>query len=221
MENDEATLLKFNVGKELVDSFVNDAVRLEEVTEAEEIFQNINFDEYSEKAHCQILTGIYLKDLRTIVTSLTRRFDLTHELSESILDAEFAAQNDKVVREFHFKRGESGHVRYGRVATIKRDRFIDLAYSIYVLDFKFSANTNDSLSAASLSWMFPNINVERGEARRMSCDEKNKFQQLVRHKAMTSFRQEYPMVDKKRVNSEWSFNEYSSDGLVVCCCAFM
>ena len=195
-QKDDMKFFKSQVGRELLESFSVEPVRDTDLKAAEDLITSIDFDVYEDTNHCQILTGIELKDLHSIVNGLAMRFELNEEVTESILDSEYANHNDKVVREFRFRLGEAGHIRYGRVATIKRGELIDMAYSFYSLDFKFSAKRIEETKNEKLFlWNVSNVSVTK-EERNISTQEKTLLLGLLRYKALEAFKQEYPFVLK-------------------------
>lgn len=205
---------KTEIKKELIASFSSDLVKDNDLKVAEDLVNNVLFDKYEEKAHCQILTGINVTDFRTLVSRLSARFKLSKEVEESILDSEYALQNDKVVREFTFRLAETGEVKYGRVATIRRGCNIDLAYSLYFVNFKFTAKKMDDkfydkirfLKDSAMSIVRPDsteFNLLRKE-RNITTIEKEHFLTYFRHKALMLFKEEYPLVDLINENDNFS-----------------
>ena len=193
-EREEAKHFKIDIAQGLLESFASEPVAEGEVAGAEELITSIDFDLYEENNHCQILTGIETKHLHNIVQGLADRFQLTDEVTESILDSEYAHNNDKAVREFRFKLGEAGYVRYGRVATTRRDQLVDLAYSFYSLDFKFSAKQIEETKNEKLFlWNVSNVSVTK-EERNVSNREKTLLLAMLRYKALEAFKQEYPLL---------------------------
>ena len=191
---DDPKVFKSRVAKELLESFSVEPVKAADIKAAEELITSIDFDLYEETNHCQILTGVEIRNLPTIVNGLAMRFELSEEVTESILDSEYANHNDKVVREFRFQLGDAGHMRYGRVAAIKRGEVIDLAYSFYTIDFKFSAKRiEETKNEKIFLWNVSNVNVTK-EERNITTQEKNLLLGLLRHKALEAFKQEYPFI---------------------------
>ena len=174
-------------GKTLVNMSSPDEVIEKDRPSAEDLFRDVAFDEYSETADCQMFTGVELKDFKRIVNRMASRYQFPDNVTESILRSEHAANKCKVIREFKFKLGATGRVVYGVVAIIKRKTCIDLAYSIYFLDFKFSAERN--IDAASsprlLFWTSTDVNVRMEE-----CNDE--FLNFYRLKVLETFKQEYP-----------------------------
>ena len=67
---DESKFFKSQVGRELLESFCTEPVPDADVKAGEDLIARIDFDIYEEANHCQILTGIELKDLPVIVNGL-------------------------------------------------------------------------------------------------------------------------------------------------------
>ena len=109
----------------------------------------------------------------------------------------------KVVLNFKFKKGETKTYVYGRVATMKRDEEMDVAFSLYTLDFKLSPKVIEHTRQKKFLWFTTGTKVWHETVNRnLDLSEKDKLQDHRRRKAITKFRSEYAyLVEAKPTNT--------------------
>ena len=136
--SDAAAMTK--VAMVLVSAFSRDTVTSKDLTAADEAVRGLTFDLFNEHASSRVMTGIELADFETLINGIAKRMEIPDDIRLDILDSKLAATNQEVVRNFYFAKGESGSFTYnGRIVTVKPNKStINLAYSIYHLDFKLS-----------------------------------------------------------------------------------
>ena len=123
----------------LLSAFSKDKVTSEDLTAAEEAVRGLTFDVYNEKTSSKVMTGIQLHDYESLINSIAKRLGLPDGLHEAILEGKFAVENEEVVTNFSFSEGKTSTFTFGRIVTVKRDKAtIDMAYSVYHLEFKLS-----------------------------------------------------------------------------------
>jgi hypothetical protein len=76
--------------------------------------------------------------LPTVIENVARRFSIPADVKDSLLDAQYHNDMAEIVKTFKFENGKTGNFVYGRDATIKQGNKIDMAYSVYILDFKLA-----------------------------------------------------------------------------------
>ena len=124
----------------LVSAFSKDKVTSKDLTAADEAVRGLTFDLFNEHVSSRVMTGIELADFETLINSIAKRLKIPDDIRLAILEGKLAATNQEVVRNFYFAKGESGSFTYnGRIVTVKPNKStINLAYSLYHLDFKLS-----------------------------------------------------------------------------------
>ena len=130
-----------HVAMVLVSAFSRDIAN-SNLTAAEEYVRSLKFDVLNEIIVCDIMTGTTLADFETVVNSISGLLSpigFPDYVYQSIVGGKFAEVNEELIRDFRYSKGEAGHFMYGRFATVKPDdATINLAYSVYDLEFEFS-----------------------------------------------------------------------------------
>ena len=177
---------KRNVAKALVGFFNNYEKNSNDLAAAATLVESLKFDRFNEKTSCVVDQGIALTHYPTVIENFARDFSVPNDVKQSLLDAQYATDTTELVQNFKFKKGNTGNFVYGRFATIKHGDKIDIAYSLYTLDFKLS----------------PIVIQHRRRRRRrrrrtttsernLSANEKGQLEQHFIYKAITKFRSKY------------------------------
>ena len=123
----------------LVSTLSSDKVTSRDLTAAEESVRGLTFDVFNGKVSCGVKTGARLADFETLVNSIARRMEFPEFIRQAMLEGKSLETNYEVVQEFRFTKGETGGFTYVVIATFKPDdATINLAYSVYDLEFKLS-----------------------------------------------------------------------------------
>lgn len=181
-----------NVATTLIGLFNNDIERTKDLTAVDELVRGLTFDQYEEKVSCRVANGILLKDYPTIVDNFARRFSIPEDTKISLFEGTMMKDLVENVRNFKFEKGKTGSYVYGRVATIKRGNKIDIAYSVYTLEFKFSQTVLEHRQKTKFLWFTTGEKVwhERKE-RNLDLKEKDAIENAFMMKAIAKFRAEY------------------------------
>ena len=111
----------------------------ESLTAAAKLVQGITFDIFNDKISCEEQREILLTDFSTVIENFARHFSIPADVKNSLLAGQYHDEMAKFVQTFKFENGETGRFVYGKVATIKQGNKIDMAYSVYTLDFKLAS----------------------------------------------------------------------------------
>ena len=169
-----------------------DEERTKDLTAANELIQGLTFDQFDENISCRVARGILLGDYPTLVENFMRRFSAPVEVKESLLEAEFVEDMMENLFNFKFKKGKTGRYVYGRVATVKDGDKIDIAYSVYTLDFKLSPSVIQHTRKTKFLWFTTGEVVwQEDKERDLSMKNKDDLQQDFMTKAISKFRSEY------------------------------
>ncbi len=181
-----------NVAKALVGLFSKDEERTKDLTAADELVRGLTFDMFNEKISCRVARGILLADYPTIIENFARRFSTPAYVKDSLLDGQYMDDLTEVVQNFKFEKGKTGSFVYGRVATIKHDGKMDMAYSVYTLDFKLSPTVIEHTKKKKFLWFTTGKKVwHETKERNLSSKEKDNLQDHLMIKAISKFRSEY------------------------------
>jgi hypothetical protein len=110
----------------------------EDLAAAAKLVQGLTFDIFNDKISCEEHREILLADFSTVIENFARRFSIPADVKDSRLEAQYHKDMAEIVKNFKFENGETGRFVYGKVATIKQGSKIDMAYSVYTLDFKLA-----------------------------------------------------------------------------------
>ena len=180
------------VAKAMVGLFTKDQEETRDLTEADELVRGLTFDLYDEKISCRVMEGILLKDYPTVIENFARRFSIPEDVKNSLLDAQYSDNLVEVIQNFKFQKGETGTYVYGRVVTKRRGDKIDMASSVYTLDFKLSPKVIEHKKKKKFLWFTTGTKVWREtQERNLSLKEKDKLQEHLKIKAILKFRSEF------------------------------
>ena len=182
-----------DVAKALVKLFSKDEEKIKDLTAADEAVRGLTFDLFNEKVSCSVMKGILLQDYKTVVDRFVKRYSIPEEVESSLLDGEFAEEKLEVIVNFKFAKGETGGFIYGRVATVKHDGKIDMAYSVYFLEFKLSPRVIEHEKKRKfLGFTIGGTKVWREtQERNLSVKDRDYMQSYFMKKAIEGFKEQY------------------------------
>ena len=177
----------------LVSTLSSDTITSRDLTAAEESVRGLTFDVFNEKTSCRIMTGIKLDDFETLINSIARRLGIPDDARLAILESKLAEVNNEVIVDFRSTKSETGSFTYGRVATVKPDSAtINLAYSIYHLEFKLSPQVIEHTKKKKFLGFTTGKKVWREtRERNLSAKEQDWFRIYFMNKAVKGFKEEY------------------------------
>ena len=166
------------------------------LTAAEEYVRSLKFDVLNEIIVCDLMTGTTLADFETVVNSiagLLSPIGFPDEVYQGILEGEFAEANKELIWDFRYSKGEAGHFTYGRFATMKPDdATINLAYSVYRLEFKLSPQViKDTRKNEFLGFTNGTEVWRETRDKNLSANEHHRLRIYFLNKALKSFKEEY------------------------------
>ena len=187
----------------LVRRLRKDEETTKDLTAVEEMVRGLTFDLYDEKVSLRVARGIPLKDYPTVIENFAKRFGISADIKDSLLDASYSQSTDELVLNFKFKRGDTGSFVYGRIATTKDGDKIDMAYSLYTLDFKFSGKVIEHKYKTKLL----EFTIDEGvwydtEERNFGSKEQNDMREYFIRRAISEFRTRYLTNDSQHVHDE-------------------
>ena len=177
----------------LVSTFSSDKITSRDLTAAEESVRGLTFDVFNEKTSCRVMTGIRLADFETLVNRIARRFGFPDDIREAILESELANVNTEIIRDFKFTKGETGSFTYGSIVTVKPDdATINLAYSVYNLEFKLSPQVIEHTKKKKFLGFTTGKKVWREtRERNLSVKEQDWLRIYFLNKAVKGFKEDY------------------------------
>lgn len=182
----------FNVAKALVGLFSKDEERTKDLTAADELVRGLTFDMFDEKISCQVGRGILLTDYPIVIEEFARSYSITDDIKARLLTSRLMEDSVATIQNFKFKKDKTGGFVYGRVATIKHGDKIDMAYSVYTLDFTPSPTVIEHQKKTTFLWFTTGEKVWREtKERNFSAKEKDNLQDHLMIKAILKFRAEY------------------------------
>ena len=179
----------------LVGGLTKDNVTRQELRAAIEAVEGMSFSHSSESTTCKIMAGIHLDEFDALIDTIAKRLGVSDKVRQSVLEGKFAKVNDEVIREFSCPAGEAGRFTYGRVVTLKTDRdTINLAYSVYHLDFKLSPQVIERKSAKKFLGFTYSSKVWYEEKEDYSAKELDQIRLYFKHKAIEGFKAQYGSI---------------------------
>ena len=176
----------------LVKLFSSDEERVKDLTAAEEVVRGLTFDLFNEKISCKVLKGINIEDYRNVVDRFATRFSIPSDIQDSLLDGLYADENFEIIIDFKFEKGKTGGFTYGRVATVRNQGKIDMAYSVYHLEFKLSPSEIEHVKKKKFLGFTIGKKVWREyRERNLSIREKDEMQTYFMQKAISGFKEQY------------------------------
>lgn len=185
----------------LITLFSSDEEHIKDLTAAEEVVRGLTFDLFEENISCAEKNGIKVEDYSFLVNRFATRFSIPDHIRDSILDGQYVQENKEIVLNFKFKKGEKGGFVYGRIATVKkRGGEIDMAYSVYNLEFKLSPKVIQHERKKKFLGFFKYGKEvwQETQERDMSITDKSQMQAYFMHQAITGFKKHYsPLLEAK------------------------
>ena len=176
-----------------VSAVSRDEFTSKDLTAAEESIRGLTFDLFNEKTSSRVMTGIKLDDYETLINSFARRHEIPDDIRLAILESKFAEVSVEVTMDFKFAKGETGSFTYVRIATVKPDNTtIDLAYSVYHLEFKLSPQEIEHTERRKFLGFTIGKKVWREtRERNLSEKEQDRLRIYFQNKAVKGFKEEY------------------------------
>ena len=177
---------------DFMDTFSGDKAS-ENLTAAEESIRGLTFDVFNENTSCKVMTGIKLDGFETLINSTVRHLGIPDDIRDAILESKLATVNNKVTIDFCFAKGETGNFTFGRIATVKPDdTTINLAYSVYHLEFKLSPQGTEHTKKRKFLAFTTGKKVWRERRERsLSVKEQDHLRTYFKKKIMDGFKEEY------------------------------
>ncbi len=197
------------VATTLVGLFSTDEEYQKDLTAAEEDIRGLTFDLFDEKVSCKVLKEIAFDKYGTLIDRLATRFSLPDTIKESLLDGEYAVENYETVVNFRFNKGETGDFIYGRVATLKTSKGMDMAYSVYQLAFKLAPKQIRHEKKTKFLFFTTDKKVwTTTEERNLSNEEGEHLSTYFMNKAIKGFKREYAgVVEQEKKSADLSHGE--------------
>lgn len=190
-----------SAAKALITLFSTEEEHRKDLTAAEEMIRGLTFDIFEENVSCAVKKGIKIEDYSFIVNRFAKRFGIPENITDSLLDGQYIRENDEMVYNFKFRKGEKGNFVYGRVATVKHGGEIDMAYSVYSLDFKLSPKVIEhEQEKVFLGFIRYGKKVWREtEERNLSIEDKKHLQAYFTYQAIIGFKKVYlPLIESEK-----------------------
>ena len=191
-----------SVANAMIKLFSTEKERTRDITAAEEAIRGTTFDLFHEKVSTKLLSGIKLPDFENVIDRIAKRLGLPNDIKDSILDGKFAAVNQEIIKEFKFTKGDTGDFLFGRVATVRTENTIDLAYAIYTLKFKLSSRVIEHTTTKIFLWMRKKKVWRETQERNLSIKEKEDLEEYFKKKVIDGFSenfQSYITADSSKV----------------------
>ena len=175
-----------------MDTFSGDTAS-KDLTAAEESVRGLTFDVFNENTSCRVMTGIKLDGFETLINNIARHLGIPDDIRDAILESNFAEVNSEVTIDFCFAKGETGNFTYGRTATVKPDdTTINLAYSVYHLEFKLSPQVIEHTKKKKFLGFTTGKKVWREtRGRNLTVKEQDHLRTYFKKKTMDGFKEEY------------------------------
>lgn len=131
------------VAHQMIKLFSDDEEHTKDLSAAEEVIKGIPFEKYFEDSNCRVLRGIPDENFERVLNNLMDRFsmpeDTQKKLKSSLLDVLLVNKGlHEIMQSFHFEKEKGGNYVYGRVAVARKGGEIDMAHSIYQLEFQLA-----------------------------------------------------------------------------------
>ena len=179
----------------LVKLFSSDEEHTRDLTAEEELVRGLLFDVYNEKISCKVLKGILIADYDTVIDGFVERFAIPKDIESSLREGKYGDENYEIVIDFKFEKGKIGSFTYGRVVTIKHGDKIDMAYSVYFLEFKLSPKEIRHKKVKKFLGFTTGKKVwTETKERNLSVKEKDEMQTYFMDKAIKGFKKQYKVL---------------------------
>lgn len=164
-------------------------------SEPDSEIQSLLGNTFNENVSCKVYRKIEEAKFSEVVENVSRRFKLSAEKKKSILDIDGNLCGDMHETITHFgcdaaKKTES--FIFGRIATVKHEGKIDMAYSFYTLEFKLPSTIQKRLVQKTFLFFFTyGMEEEHKKERHLDCNERERIAEYITAKAMKKFRDQY------------------------------
>ena len=145
--------------------------------EQEELLSRFTFDNFIETTWWNMKHGVTEEDFHNLIEKLAATFNFPDELKASLAEGTLCNNSVEGIREFNFTKGSGGVLTYGKIATSMREKDdIDVAYALYVLDYKVAPTVTRHLVEGKFLWFTTTKAYNISEEQNLSIAEVNKFQ---------------------------------------------
>ena len=152
--------------------------------------RDLSFKKFNENVICKVTEGISLDDFEPLVNRIAARLNIPDDVKGEVLDGVIGSRSQTYTKSFKFEKGKDSMFRFGLVGTTKRPRNkVDLAYSIYQLDFKLSpADVVTEETKKFLLYTYSKIVDLDTRETDLSEAEQDKLEAYFKDKAIAGFR---------------------------------
>jgi hypothetical protein len=142
---------------------------------------------------CKVLKKIKKADFPKSIENVGRRFKLSKEQKESILEGALCEEMHETIINFGFDETKKTETFiFGRVSTVKYKGKIDMAYSFYTLEFKLPPIISKYfLEKKFLCFTYGKEEKESKEERYLNINEKECITKYISTEAIIKFRDEH------------------------------
>ena len=124
---------------------------------AEQIIKSLKFVKYDESNLCDIKEGIPPSEYDVTIDEIADLTNMPEKLKNTIKRAKnLAGGNVLAVNRLQFEAAE-GNLVFGRVAVIRRGKFLDLAYSLHSVEYELMLNQRQPKQADKLHLFFGSL----------------------------------------------------------------
>ena len=188
--------LEYVINK-ITEIFSSDEEHIKDLTAAEEVIRGLTFDQFKETYSSNVMGEITLSDFPEFVQDMSMHFAIPDDIKYILMKGRYAAENLEHLQEFSFQKGQPGTFVYGRVATVRHGKKIDIAYTIYDLQYKLPPAVIEHSRKQTFLWFVTKTNQVWRETkeRNLSLKESDYMAAYFLQKAIDGFKRQYP---KKR-----------------------
>lgn len=195
------------VATKFVEILSSDEEMIQDLSAAEEAVKGLPFDLFKEDVDCRVIQGIPDKNFEKMLDRFIARSslpeDIGSKLKDSLLDILLIEKDIKeIVQRFQFEKGKTGSFVYGRVAVVRRGGFIDMAHSMYQLEFKLSPRVIEHKKKKKfLGFITYGTKTWREtQERELPTKDLKEFEAYFKNKAIAGFKKEYAGLIKSESN---------------------
>ena len=195
--------------------------KIEDLTAAYKVVRGLTFDLFNEEVSSQVMVGILLQDYKTVVDRFVLRFLIPKDVEPSLLDGEFAEES---INDFHSAKNKTGlrlEFTYGRFVTVKHDGKIDVAYSVYFLEFELSPIVIEHKKRNEFLRFIIDKTMVWHETQEQSHSEKDwdYMQSYFEKKAIEGFKKQYPgLIQPPNIPYMYCSGEICDRRIFYLCC---
>jgi hypothetical protein len=162
-------------------------------SEPDSEIQSLLGNTFNEDVSCKVYRKIEEAKFSEVVENVSRRFKLSAEKKKSILEGSLCEDMHETITYFGFDAGKKTEpFIFGRVATVKYEGKIDMAYSFYTLEFKLPSTIQKRLVQKTFLFFFTcEKEEEHKKKRHLNCNEREGITEYITAKTMKKFRDQY------------------------------